>query len=348
MACTKAWALCLPSLRAKANIKAKAAGSLPAFIEPQLAKSLDKPPAGPGWGHEIKFDGYRMQLRTEGGEARLLTRKGLDWSDRFPEIVAAGAGLPDGIIDGEVVALDHTGAPDFAALQAAISDGKTKDLVFFVFDRMFEGDADLRALPLSERKQRLRETLSGAPVNIRYVDHFVTAGDAVLSSACRMDLEGIVSKRLDAPYQSGRGDSWGKSKCRQGHEVVIGGWTTTGDAFRSLIAGVHRDGELVHVGRIGTGFGRAVVDRILPRLRALETKPSPVHGKGAPKAAAGIHWVKPERARASGFRHGKGQDCVAAWVRRGDGGHHLPRRQAPLARRQRRPAGHEAGSRPIL
>jgi bifunctional non-homologous end joining protein LigD len=268
--------------------------ALPDFIEPQLATSVEKPPAGSGWAHEIKFDGYRMQLRTVGGKATLLTRKGLDWSAKFPEIVASGAKLSDGVIDGEVVALDRTGAPDFAALQAAISEGKTKNLVFFVFDQMFAGNEDLRALPLSERKARLQANVDKAPPNIRYVDHFVTAGDAVLQSACRMDLEGIVSKRLDAPYQSGRGDSWVKSKCRQGHEVVIGGWTTTGDAFRSLIAGVNRNGELVHVGRIGTGFGRDVVARILPRLRALETDETPFKGKGAPKKAAGVHWVRPE------------------------------------------------------
>jgi bifunctional non-homologous end joining protein LigD len=192
------------------------------------------------------------------------------------------------------VALDHTGAPDFAALQAAISDAETKDLVFFVFDQLFAGKADLRGLPLSERKARLQATVAGAPANIRYVDHFITAGDAVLRSACRMDLEGIVSKRLDAPYQSGRSESWCKSKCRQGHEVVIGGWTTTGDAFRSLIAGVNRGGDLVHVGRIGTGFGRDVVARLMPRLKALETDRSPFSGKGAPKQAAGVHWVRPE------------------------------------------------------
>ncbi len=274
--------------------KAKTAAALPDFIEPQLTKSLEKPPMGPGWAHEIKFDGYRMQLRTQGGRATLLSRSGLDWSGKFPEIVASGARLPDGVIDGEVVALDHTGAPDFAALQAAISDGKTAELVYFVFDQMFAGKADLRPLPLSERKARLQTLVEGAPANIRYVDHFITAGDAVLLSACRMDLEGIVSKQLDAPYQSGRSESWGKSKCRQGHEVVIGGWTTTGDAFRSLIAGVNRDGELVHVGRIGTGFGRDVVERIMPRLKALETDKSPFTGKGAPKKAAGVHWVRPE------------------------------------------------------
>lgn len=274
--------------------KPKAVAALPAFIEPQLTKSLEKPPAGPGWAHEIKFDGYRMQLRTVGGAATLLTRKGLDWSAKFAEIVTAGAGLPDGIVDGEVVALDHTGAPNFAALQAAISEGKTRDLVFFVFDRMFLGLKDLRPLPLVERKEQLQVSLDGAPANIRFVDHFITAGDAVLQSACRMDLEGIISKRLDAPYQSGRSESWTKSKCRQGHEVVIGGWTTTGDAFRSLIAGVYRDGQLVHVGRIGTGFGRNVVTQIMPRLKALETDVSPFKGKGAPRKATGVHWVRPE------------------------------------------------------
>jgi bifunctional non-homologous end joining protein LigD len=280
--------------QAQAAARPKTVKSLPAFIEPQLAKALEKPPAGTGWAHEIKFDGYRMQLRTVGGKATLLTRKGLDWSSKFPEIVASGASLADGVLDGEVVALNHAGAPDFAALQAAISDGKTKDLVYFAFDQLFSREADLRSLPLSERKARLQAHLDGAPANIRYVDHFVTAGDAVLLSACRMDLEGIVSKRLDAPYQSGLSESWGKSKCRQGHEVVIGGWTTTGDAFRSLIAGVYRDGELVHVGRIGSGFGRDVVARIMPRLKVLETDVSPFKGKGAPKKAAGVHWVRPE------------------------------------------------------
>ena len=282
-------------VRAKRSAaKPKSLAVLPDFIEPQLATSLEKPPSGAGWAHEIKFDGYRMQLRTLGGKATLLSRRGLDWSAKFPEIVASGAGLGDGILDGEVAALDHTGAPDFAALQAAISNARTADLVFFVFDQLFAGLQDLRPLPLADRKARLQAHVDGAPANVRYVDHFVTAGDAVLLSACRMDLEGIVSKRLDAPYQSGRSESWGKSKCRQGHEVVIGGWTTTGDAFRSLIAGVYRDGQLAHVGRIGTGFGRDVVAQIMPRLQALETDASPFKGKGAPRKAAGIHWVRPE------------------------------------------------------
>ena len=284
-----------PNSTAAASPKVtKAVATLPAFVEPQLCKSLDKPPQGAGWAHEIKFDGYRMQLRTLGGKVTLKTRKGLDWSAKFKAIVKAAAGFPDSIVDGEVVALDHTGAPDFAALQAAISEEKTDDLIFFVFDVLFADGADLRALPLSARKDRLKAMLAKAPANVRYVDHFITAGDAVLQSACRMDLEGIISKRIEAPYRSGRSDSWAKSKCRQGHEVVIGGWTTTGDAFRSLIAGVYREGGLVHVGRIGSGFGRDTVERLLPKLRALEADKSPFGGKGAPKKAAGVHWVKPE------------------------------------------------------
>ena len=273
--------------------KSNPAVELPLFIEPQLTKPVTKPGAGPGWAHEIKFDGYRMQLRTCGGAATLKSRRGLDWSAKFPEIVAAGATLPPGIYDGEVVALDHTGAPDFAGLQAAISDRKTANLVFFVFDQMFSATEDLRELPLEERKTRLRKTVAAAPDTIRYVDHFVTAGDAVLRSACRMHLEGIVSKRLDAPYELGRVESWTKSKCRAGHEVVIGGYVTSGGAFRSLIAGVNRDGGLVHVGRIGTGFGRDTVSRIMPKLKALETDKSPF-SLGSPRKSADIHWLQPE------------------------------------------------------
>jgi bifunctional non-homologous end joining protein LigD len=267
--------------------------SMPPFIDPQLTKPVDQPPAGAEWAHEIKFDGYRMQLRTEAGAATLKSRKGLDWSAKFPQIAASGAGLPDGIIDGEVVALDHDGSPDFAALQAAIAEKKTADLVFFAFDQLFSGLEDLRPLPLSARKDRLQRTIAGAPDNIRFVEHFITAGDAVLRSACRMHLEGIVSKRLDAPYQSGRVDSWTKSKCRAGHEVVIGGYTTSHGAFRSLIAGVYRDGHLVHVGRIGTGFGRDTVSRIMPKLKPLTADRSPFT-HGSPRKTADVHWLRPE------------------------------------------------------
>jgi bifunctional non-homologous end joining protein LigD len=273
------------------------AADMPAFVAPQLCKLVDRPPAGAGWVHEVKFDGYRMQLRVEAGRTALRTRKGLDWTERFPEIAKAGEGLADALLDGEICALDEAGAPDFAALQAALSEKDTSRLVFFAFDALFAEGRDLRGLPLSERKARLGRLLSGlkgaAAERIRYVEHLASAGDAVLRSACRMSLEGIVSKRLDARYRSGRGETWTKAKCRAGHEVVIGGWTTTGAAFRSLIVGVYRAGKLIHVGRVGTGYGREKLSRLLPRLKDLETDRSPFVGPEAPRGGAGVHWVKP-------------------------------------------------------
>jgi bifunctional non-homologous end joining protein LigD len=283
--------------KAKPIVKAKKISRLPAFVEPQLTRLVDQPPSGADWVHEVKFDGYRMQLRVENGKARLLTRKGLDWTDKFSAIAkAAAAKLPDCIIDGEVCALDHNGAPDFAALQAALSDGKSQDLIFFVFDLLFAEDEDLRPLPLSERKERLEALLNKARAGtqIRFVEHFTSGGDAVLQSACRMNLEGIVSKRLDAPYTSGRGDTWTKAKCRAGHEVVLGGWSTTEGKFRSLLVGVHRGDHLVYVGRVGTGYSADKVKRLMPRLKEMAAAASPFAGKGAPRHEPGVHWLKPE------------------------------------------------------
>jgi bifunctional non-homologous end joining protein LigD len=282
-----------------ATRKGKALKTLPDFIEPQLCKLVDRPPQGATWGHEIKFDGYRMQLRVEDGKAILRTRKGLDWTEEFKAIAGDGAALPDCILDGEICALDDKGSPSFAGLQAALSEEKTDDLIFFVFDLLAVKDEDLRALPLADRKARLRALVGDGAPRLRYVEHFTAAGDAVLNSACRMDLEGIISKDLKAPYQSGRSTSWTKSKCRAGHEVVIGGWTQTGSAFRSLLAGVYRDGRLVHVGRIGTGFGKDKVAGLLAKLKSLETDKSPFSDREAPSRGGGrkqgeTHWVKPQ------------------------------------------------------
>lgn len=267
--------------------------AMPDFVPPQLCKLVDRPPAGGDWAHEIKFDGYRMQMRVLDGKATLRTRAGLDWSAKFPRLIKDGAALPDVLIDGEVVALDADGSPSFADLQAALAEEKTDDLIFFVFDLLYADGEDLTDLPLSDRKARLKALLPEDSDRIRYVEHFKSGGEAVLQSACRMSLEGVVSKRLDAPYRSGKPGTWTKAKCRAGHEVVIGGWTTTGDAFRSLIVGVYRDGDLVHVGRVGTGFGRDKVARLLPKLKACARKTSPFSGKGAPRGGPNINWVDP-------------------------------------------------------
>ncbi|HEY8573805.1 MAG TPA: DNA ligase D [Phenylobacterium sp.] len=285
------------ALKAAPPPKLKAA-ALPGFVPPELTKPVDRPPPGAGWGHEIKFDGYRLQLRVQKGKATVKTRKGLDWSGKFKEIALDAGKLPDGIYDGEACALDHNGSPDFPALQAAISDGKTKDLIYFAFDVMFLDGEDLRQLPLRERKARLKAALDDAGKKvwprIRYVDHFETAGDAVLQSACRMSLEGIVSKRLDAPYRSGRSENWVKAKCRAGHEVVIGGWSGEAGQLRSLLVGVYRDDKLVYVGRVGTGFGRDTVARVLPRLQKVAAEKSPFTGPNAPKKEANLNWARPE------------------------------------------------------
>ncbi|WP_027556738.1 DNA ligase D [Bradyrhizobium sp. Cp5.3] len=276
---------------------AKEVSELPDFVAPQLCTPVERPPAGDGWCHEIKFDGYRVQLRVQDGEATLKTRKGLDWSDKFRSIVKEAGALPDVMIDGEVVALDHNGAPNFSSLQAALSDGKTEDLIFFAFDLLFAEGLDLRRLPLGERKARLKELLEARrkkSSQIRFVEHFESGGDAVLQSACKLELEGVVSKKLDAPYRSGRTESWTKAKCRAGHEVVIGGWKTTNGKFRSLMAGVHRGDHLTFVGMVGTGFGADKVKRIMPLLKQAASNESPFGGKNAPKKGRDVHWLKPE------------------------------------------------------
>ncbi len=276
------------------SAKTSRSAPLPAFIDPQLATLVDHPPASPGWVHEIKLDGYRLQVRVQDGKARLLTRSGLDWTAKFPEIAAAAKPLPDCIIDGEVVALDAHRVPSFADLQAALSERKTAGLTFFAFDLLFLKDRDLRSLPLRERKQQLSRLLDKLDTTtLRYLEHFEAGADAVLSSACRMSLEGIVSKRLDDPYTSGRSGRWVKAKCRAGHEVVIGGYTFRDGTLRSLLVGVHRKDRLVYVGRVGTGFGARSLELLWPRIKPLTTRENPFTGAEAPRGGSEVRWVKP-------------------------------------------------------
>ena len=276
--------------------KAKRA-PLPDFVPPQLCRVVERPPSDSGWVHEIKFDGYRMQLRVKDGAARLLTRAGLDWTERFGTIAEVASALPDCIVDGEVVALNEAGTPEFAALQAALSEGHG-EMIYYAFDLLFAEGEDLRELPLSERKRRLAALLSRAKLprkgEIRYVEHFSGDGETVMESARRMNLEGIISKRLDAPYVSGRASSWTKAKARPGHEVVVGGWSGDGEHLRSLLVGVHRSGELIYVGRVGTGFGKAATVGLQGKLKAAASKTSPFSGANAPKAEANVHWLKPK------------------------------------------------------
>ncbi|MGH8242102.1 MAG: DNA ligase D, partial [Steroidobacteraceae bacterium] len=276
------------------------------------AKLVANAPPGGGWGHEVKFDGYRMQMRVIDGEAQLRTRNGLDWTDRFPEITKAAEKLPDCLLDGEICALDERGVPSFAALQAALVDENTAGLVYFLFDALFADGRDLRSQPVEERKRHLFELLRPKALapRLRYVEHFETAADAVLKSACRMALEGVVSKRLDSPYRSGRGDAWLKTKCRADHEVVIGGWAVTDRRLRSLLVGVYRGAELRYVGRVGTGFGQKAARGLLEKLRSLETESSPFEGEDAPREAPEVHWAKPKLVAEIAFAGWTGSGMV--------------------------------------
>jgi bifunctional non-homologous end joining protein LigD len=267
----------------------------PNFVEPQLAKLVDRPPEGSGWAHEVKLDGYRAQLSASHGASRIRTRTGLDWTDRFAAIAEDAEVLPDCLIDGEVVALDERGLPSFGALQTALSANRSEDLVFFAFDLLFEGREDLRPLPLAERKSRLERLLKARGISHRlhFVAHLVTSAQAVYTSACKMGLEGIVSKQLEAPYRSGRSGSWLKTKCRAAQEVVIGGWTTEAGTVRSLLAGVYRGDKFAYVGRIGTGFGREVAKSLLPQLKKLTRAKSPFQGDDAPPQEKNVRWLNP-------------------------------------------------------
>jgi bifunctional non-homologous end joining protein LigD len=269
---------------------------VPAFVEPQLAKLVDQPPEGARWAHEVKLDGYRAQVNVSGGRAVIRTRTGLDWTDRFAAIATDAAVLPDCVIDGEIVALDQRGLPSFGALQVALSEERSEDLVLFAFDLLYEGREDLRTLPLENRKSRLQTLLNpgGVSRRLHYVTHLVSSAQAVYSSACKMGLEGIVSKLLDAPYRSGRPGSWTKAKCRAGQEVVIGGWTTEAGSVRSLLAGVYRGDTFVYAGRIGTGYGQKVAKALLPHLKRLTREQSPFGGDNSPPKEKKVRWLKPE------------------------------------------------------
>lgn len=291
---------------------AKAKGTrkerMPEFVAPMLASPASVAPRGERWLHEIKFDGYRLQARIEKGTVKLLTRSGLDWTGKFgAEVVAALRALPvdSAIIDGEIVVETAAGASDFSALQADLRDGRSDRFIFYGFDLLHLDGFDLRARPLHDRKAMLELILAEAARQLRYSGHFDESGDLVLRHACRLSLEGIVSKLRASPYRSGRGKNWVKSKCSARQEFVIGGFTpstTSRKAIGSLVLGVHEGEALQHVGRVGTGFSNRVAEDLFARLEDLRQMASPFAARLTAEQTSKVRYVRPELVAEVEFR----------------------------------------------
>lgn len=286
-----------PSARAKRSGPGlrRGDGKPPAFRPPQLATLVDSVPAGNGWLHEMKYDGYRALVAIGKGGPRVYTRSGLDWTDKFTGIAQAAATLPaaSALIDGEVVAFKD-GKPDFSTLQDALSNG-SGDLVFFAFDLLERDGEDLTDLPQIERKEQLRTLLDGADPRLLFSEHVLGAGEKLFEAMCREGHEGVISKRADAPYRGKRTKSWLKTKCTRRQEFVIIGWlpsSARGRGLKSLLLGVHQDGALRYAGKVGTGFNATNSADLIDKLTRLARKTPPAD---VPKVAArGAQWVTPK------------------------------------------------------
>lgn len=256
-------------------------------LAPQLCTLVTEPPDGDAWLHEIKLDGYRVFALLADGRVRLVSRAGNDLTGRFAGVAEAVAALPatDVCLDGEVVVVDAGGVSDFASLIA----GRGAP-VLFAFDLLRLDGEDLRAAPLEARKERLRALVEGS--RVKYTAHRVGDGPAFFEAACRHGLEGVVSKRRDAPYRAGRGADWRKVKCHARQELVVVGWTDPAGLrghFGALLLAFHEGGELRYAGRVGTGFTEDALARIRARLRA-RPEPPVVN----PPVARGLHWCEPD------------------------------------------------------
>jgi DNA ligase D-like protein (predicted ligase) len=277
----------------------------PAWVKPQLAALVKAAPDGSSWLHEIKLDGYRMHARLDAGRVQILTRRGNDWTDKYPAVAKAIAGLPaeNAYLDGELCGVLPDGRTAFNLIQNAADTGQGA-LVYFVFDLLFLDGEDLMALPLVDRKARLQKLLSRASASLRYNDHQIGHGPAFHRLACQYGLEGIVSKRVNGRYEPDR-RSWLKIKCLNREEFVVVGWSDPeGSRHRigSLLLGYYTpDGKLIYAGRAGTGLSGAELERLWQRLRllAVDRMPlsvAPPRGSrfGSPLVLSRVHWVRPE------------------------------------------------------
>lgn len=270
-------------------------GKPPAFRDLQLATLVDHVPSGSRWLHEIKYDGYRTLIAVGGGAARAYTRSGLDWSERYPAVLAEAAELDvsSALIDGEAVVQQADGRTSFQALQTALKDDP-EGIVFYAFDLLELDGEDLAGLPLEQRKERLSALLAGRSGHLIYSDHVVGRGEELFERMCKSGLEGVVSKRADARYTGGRTATWVKTKCTRRQEFVLVGWTPSdkGREFRSLLLGTHEDDKLRYAGKVGTGFPAALREELMAKMAPLEQAKPTV---SAPRSEVrGVHWIAPK------------------------------------------------------
>ena len=280
----------------------------PGFIEPQLAQSAASPPAVEGWVYEIKLDGYRIQIHIRSAETRgrgkreahLFTRKGLDWSDRMPDIARAAAqlGAASAIIDGEAVVLNEKGLSNFADLQTAFQEETRREITYFAFDLLHLDGHNLRDSSLAQRKELLAELLKPFQGKgpIRFSEHLQADGKAVFKKACALGAEGVIAKVASSKYISGRGNLWLKLKCIQQQELVIGGFTPPskgGNGIGALLLGYYSDAKLRYAGRTGTGFTQQTHRMLRGRLDSLVQKECPF-AEIPREARRDAIWVKPQ------------------------------------------------------
>jgi bifunctional non-homologous end joining protein LigD len=281
----------------------------PGFVRPCLALLAANAPEGEGWLHEIKFDGYRLAIHIQKGEVRILTRSGLDWTHRFPAIAGGFAEAPaeSAMIDGEAVVVDAHGVSNFSALQAALAEGNAaQPAVFYAFDLMYLDGYDLRGASLDDRKAALHALLARFPhPGVQFSEHILDDGPAMVEHACRLGLEGVVSKKRGARYRSGRGGAWLKIKCINSSEFVIGGYmpsTAMRGAIGSLVLGYHEDGKLIHAGRTGTGFTQASARALHAALSRMKRERSPFATALTADERRGVIFVEPRLVAEVEFR----------------------------------------------
>ena len=296
-----------PDVQSSRNVKDRST-ALPDFVSPQLATLVDAVPEGNNWLHEIKLDGYRILARIEKGNVALITRNQQDWTDRCGFLVAPLAKLPvtSALLDGEVVALNENGTSNFQLLQNSLSGQVHSRLVYYVFDLLHLDGAELTSAALLTRKERLTAVIKPASSSpVRYSEHWIGDGQRLYQEACRKGLEGIISKRADQPYRSGRSRDWLKVKCVQNQEFVIGGFTDPAGSragLGALLVGVHDDKKrLLYAGKVGTGFTRESLLELRSRLEPLLIKSSPFVNPPRGAEARNVHWVKPELIGAVSF-----------------------------------------------